>query len=59
MSIHTMCVYRLPPACNHYHSHSAENAVKIDSLSTLDGNMCLRDVHIDPLAPLVMKLLDL
>ena len=42
-----------------HHSHSDANAVEIDSLTTFDNNMRLRDVHVDPLAPLVMKLLDL
>jgi hypothetical protein len=54
-----VCVSFASRVQSFHHSHSAENAVTIDSLPTLDGNMCLRDVHIDPLAPLVMRLLDL
>ena len=35
-----------------HHSHSDANVVEIDSLPTFDGNMRLRQVHVDPLAPL-------
>jgi len=42
-----------------HHSHSNANAVDIDSLPTFDGNMRLRDVQVDPLAPLVPRILDL